>query len=63
MARMSNPIQLAIHGAGGRMGRRVVALAAEDNALSKLMALWAPRGVRLHFPAMVSRGHGYSSPY
>ncbi len=40
------------------MGRRVVALAAEDNALSKLMALWASRGVRLHFPAMVSRGHG-----
>ncbi len=27
---MSNPIQLAVHGAAGRMGRRVVALAAED---------------------------------
>jgi 4-hydroxy-tetrahydrodipicolinate reductase len=27
---MSNPIQLIVHGAAGRMGRRVVALAAED---------------------------------
>ena len=27
---MSDPIKLAVHGAAGRMGRRVVALAAED---------------------------------
>ena len=27
---MSNPIQLIVHGAAGRMGRRVVALAADD---------------------------------
>jgi 4-hydroxy-tetrahydrodipicolinate reductase len=27
---MSTPIQLAVHGAGGRMGQRVIALAAED---------------------------------
>ena len=27
---MSTPIQLAVHGAGGRMGQRVVALAADD---------------------------------
>ena len=27
---MSIPIQLAVHGAAGRMGRRVIALAAED---------------------------------
>ena len=29
---MSTPIQLAVHGAAGRMGQRVIALAAEDNA-------------------------------
>jgi 4-hydroxy-tetrahydrodipicolinate reductase len=27
---MSTPIQLAVHGAGGRMGQRVIALAADD---------------------------------
>ncbi len=36
---MSNPIQLAVHGAAGRMGRRVVALAGEGNAFEVTAAI------------------------
>lgn len=36
---MSTPIKLAVHGAGGRMGRRVVALAAEDNSFQVTAAI------------------------
>lgn len=35
----SDPVTLAIHGAAGRMGRRLVALAAEDPALRLVAAL------------------------
>ncbi len=36
---MSNSIQLAIHGAAGRMGRRVVALAAVDDSFEVVSAI------------------------
>lgn len=36
---MSIPIQLAVHGAAGRMGRRVIALAAEDPAFQITSAI------------------------
>ncbi len=36
---MSNPIQLAVHGAAGRMGRRVIALAAEDTDFEIIAAI------------------------
>jgi 4-hydroxy-tetrahydrodipicolinate reductase len=36
---MSNKIKLAVHGAAGRMGRRVVALAAEDQAFEITAAI------------------------
>ena len=39
---MRKPIQLAVHGAAGRMGRRVIALAAEDNAFHLTAALDNP---------------------
>ncbi len=36
---MSIPIQIAVHGAAGRMGRRVVALASEDETLGVVAAI------------------------
>lgn len=36
---MSNPIALAIHGAAGRMGRRLVALGSQDPGLKIVAAL------------------------
>ncbi len=36
---MSKPIALAIHGAAGRMGRRLVALGSQDSALSVMAAI------------------------
>ena len=36
---MTTPINIAVHGAAGRMGRRVVALAVEDTALNIVAAL------------------------
>lgn len=36
---MSNEIQIAVHGAAGRMGRRVVALASDDQALKLVAAI------------------------
>lgn len=36
---MSNPIQLAVHGAAGRMGQRVVALAASDDTFQIAAAI------------------------
>jgi 4-hydroxy-tetrahydrodipicolinate reductase len=36
---MSNEIRLAVHGAAGRMGRRVIALAAEDQAFEITAAI------------------------
>lgn len=36
---MSNPIRLAVHGAAGRMGKRVIALAAEDPAFQITAAI------------------------
>jgi len=39
LSRMSTTIKLAVHGAAGRMGRRVVALASEDNSLQIVSAI------------------------
>lgn len=39
---MTTPINIAVHGAAGRMGRRVVALAVEDAALNIVAALDNP---------------------
>ena len=39
---MTTPINIAVHGAAGRMGRRVVALAVEDTALNIVAALDNP---------------------
>ncbi len=39
---MNTPIQLAVHGAAGRMGRRVIALAAEDSAFKVAAAIDHP---------------------
>jgi 4-hydroxy-tetrahydrodipicolinate reductase len=39
---MSTPIQLAVHGAAGRMGRRVVALASEDSVFKIAAAIDHP---------------------
>ena len=39
---MNKPIKLAVHGAGGRMGRRVIALAAEDPAFDIAAAIDNP---------------------
>lgn len=36
---MSKPARIAIHGAAGRMGRRLVALAQDDNQLELVAAL------------------------
>ena len=36
---MSTPIQLAVHGAAGRMGRRVIALATEDSSFKVVAAI------------------------
>ncbi|QEF96678.1 4-hydroxy-tetrahydrodipicolinate reductase [Stieleria maiorica] len=36
---MSTPLKIAVHGAAGRMGRRVVALASEDSALELVAAM------------------------
>ncbi|MCH7728916.1 MAG: 4-hydroxy-tetrahydrodipicolinate reductase [Planctomycetes bacterium] len=36
---MSKPVRIAIHGAAGRMGRRLVALAQDDNQLELVAAL------------------------
>ena len=37
-----SPIRIAIHGAAGRMGRRLIALAAEDPELELVAALESP---------------------
>ena len=39
---MRKQIQLAVHGAAGRMGRRVIALAVEDNAFEVTAAIDGP---------------------
>ena len=39
---MSEPIRLAVHGAAGRMGQRVVALAADDDAFRLVGAIDRP---------------------
>lgn len=43
---MSNPIQIAVHGAAGRMGQRVVALAADDSSLQVVAAIDHPDNPR-----------------
>lgn len=42
-----NPLRIAIHGAAGRMGRRLVALATADEGLSVVAALESPGHPRL----------------
>lgn len=39
---MNQPLRIAIHGAAGRMGRRLVALGASDTSLALVAALEAP---------------------
>lgn len=36
---MSTPIRLAVHGAAGRMGRRVIALASQDDSIDLMAAV------------------------
>lgn len=45
------PIRIAVHGAAGRMGRRVVALAREDAELQIVAALEAPKHPQLGMDA------------
>jgi 4-hydroxy-tetrahydrodipicolinate reductase len=44
---LASPVHLAINGAAGRMGRRLVALAAEDPALSVVAGIEQPGHVQL----------------
>jgi 4-hydroxy-tetrahydrodipicolinate reductase len=46
-----DPIRIGIHGAAGRMGRRLVALAAEDPELQVVAALEAPQHPQLGMDA------------
>ncbi len=52
------PIRIAIHGAAGRMGRRLVALGAADPQLSVIAALEAPDHPRLGDDAGLVAGIG-----
>ncbi len=53
-----NPIRLAIHGAAGRMGQRVVALAHADPAFCVVAALEAAKHPRIGEDAGISAGIG-----
>lgn len=53
-----NPIRVAIHGAAGRMGQRLVALATSDPALRLAAALDAPGHPRIGDDAGVVAGIG-----
>jgi len=53
-----NPIRVAIHGAAGRMGRRLVVLANSDPALCLAAALDAPNHPRIGDDAGVVAGIG-----
>jgi 4-hydroxy-tetrahydrodipicolinate reductase len=53
-----NPLRVAIHGAAGRMGRRLVALAATDPAFSIAAAIDWPKHPRLGEDAGVLAGIG-----
>lgn len=44
---MTNPIQLGIHGAAGRMGQRVIALASQDNDFQIAAAYESPSSPKL----------------
>ena len=53
-----NPIRIAVHGAVGRMGRRLLALAAADRQLSVVAALESPGHPQLGEDAGVVAGVG-----
>jgi len=53
-----NPIRIAAYGAAGRMGQRLVALAAADEQLSMVAALESPRHPQLGEDAGVIAGVG-----
>jgi 4-hydroxy-tetrahydrodipicolinate reductase len=55
---MMNAIRIAIHGAAGRMGKRLVALGAADPALSIVAAIDAPGHPQLGADAGVLAGAG-----
>lgn len=55
---MTKPLRIAIHGAAGRMGRRLVALAAADTSLAIVAALEAPEHPRLGEDAGTVAGIG-----
>lgn len=55
---MVEPLRIAIHGAAGRMGRRLVALAAADKTLAIAAALEAPGHPRLGEDAGTVAGIG-----
>ena len=60
---MNTPIQLAIHGAAGRMGRRIVALAAEDKAFEITAAIDHPNNKLIGQDAGVVAGiHAINVP-
>ena len=52
------PIRLAIHGAAGRMGQRLIALASTDKSLKVVAALESPQHPRLGQDAGVIAGVG-----
>src|SRR5262245_455304 len=54
------PVQLAIHGAAGRMGQRLVALASADKELKVVAALESAKHPRLGQDAGVVAGVGES---
>lgn len=53
-----NPIRIAVHGAAGRMGRRLVALASADRELSVVATLESPGHPRLGEDAGLIAGAG-----
>lgn len=53
-----NPIRIAVHGAAGRMGRRLVALASADDGLAVVAALESPGHPQLGADAGVIAGTG-----
>ncbi len=53
-----NPVRIAIHGAGGRMGQRLVALAKADPGLALVAAVDAPDHPRLGEDAGLVAGIG-----
>ncbi len=55
---MTEPLRIVIHGAAGRMGRRLVALAAGDTSLAITAALEAPGHPRLGEDAGTVAGIG-----